>query len=337
MITRPFIRATTVGSLATAALVLAACGTTSSLEGESASSSAAGQSGSSQTLVIGSQDYYSNEIIAQAYALALEDAGYTVQRDLRIGQREVYMPELQAGKIDVFPEYTGNLLQYLDAKATQRTADEVHAALGKTMPKGLRVLDQAQASDQDSFVVTSDFAKQHNLKTIGDLAKVKDITLGGNSELKTRPYGPDGLKSTYDVTVNFTPIEDSGGALTVDALRRGQVQLVDIYSANPALASDDLVVLEDPKGLLLASHVVPVVSDRVDEGAVEVINKVSAAMDAKDLQLMNQRSEKEGTPAETIAKDWLASEKLLGGGSGASSGAPASGASTSQSAPAQSR
>ena len=55
----------------------------------------------------------------------LEDAGYDVEREFEIGQREVYMPELEAGEIDVFPEYTGNLLQYLDGDSEASTSEEV--------------------------------------------------------------------------------------------------------------------------------------------------------------------------------------------------------------------
>ena len=89
------------------AVALTACSTGKSLEGgEEAKGSAA-----SSKIVVGSQDYYSNEILAEVYAQALEGSGFTVERQLRIGQREVYMPELESGSIDVFPEYTGNLLQ----------------------------------------------------------------------------------------------------------------------------------------------------------------------------------------------------------------------------------
>ena len=55
------------------------------------------------TIVIGSQQYYSNTIIAEIYAQALESEGYTVQREFEIGQREVYASELEDGNIDVFP------------------------------------------------------------------------------------------------------------------------------------------------------------------------------------------------------------------------------------------
>ena len=134
----------------------------------------------STTLVVGSQDYYSNEILAEAYAQALEGAGFTVDRQMRIGQREVYMPELEAGSIDVFPEYTGNLLQYLDSDATARSTDEVYSALQTALPSGLRALEQAPATDQDSYVVTADFAAEHSLSSIGDLAGAGPLTLGGN-------------------------------------------------------------------------------------------------------------------------------------------------------------
>ena len=90
-----------------ATVALAGCASGDPLDGGST-----GDGESAETIVVGSQDYYSNEIIAEIYAQALEENGYTVDRQFRIGQREVYIPEIEDGAIDVFPEYTGNLLQY---------------------------------------------------------------------------------------------------------------------------------------------------------------------------------------------------------------------------------
>lgn len=56
-------------------------------------------------VIVGSQQYYSNEVIAELYAQAMEAVGLTVSRQYQIGQREVYVPELRAGNIDVIPEY----------------------------------------------------------------------------------------------------------------------------------------------------------------------------------------------------------------------------------------
>ena len=298
----------TMATIAASTLALAACGSAESVGGNaSTESSENGQT----TLVVGSQDYYSNEIIAEAYAQALEGAGFAVDRQMRIGQREVYMPELEAGSIDVFPEYTGNLLQYLDQNASARTSQEVYDALATALPMGLRALDQSPATDQDSYVVTSTFAAEHSVTSIGDLAGAGPLVLGGNSELETRPYGPMGLAQTYGVTVSFTPIEDSGGPLTIKALKDGDIQLANIYSSDPALAEGTLTVLEDPDGLFLASHVVPLASSRVNDDAAAVINRVSAAMDAEDLVEMNRASTVEQKSASQIAHDWLISEGLL--------------------------
>ncbi|GGF42060.1 glycine/betaine ABC transporter permease [Microbacterium sorbitolivorans] len=293
----------TVGLALFGAGALVACSSADPLDNS-------GGSDGGSALVVGSQDYYSNEIIAEIYAQALEAGGYDVDRQMRIGQREVYMPEIEDGKIDVFPEYTGNLLQYLDADATATESQAVYDALAEAMPDGVRVLEQSSASDQDSYVVTKSFADENGLTSIADLAGIDGLTLGGNSELEVRPYGPKGLKSVYGVDVAFTPIEDSGGPLTVKALRDDQVQLVDLYSADPALASGDLVTLEDPEGLFLASQVVPVVSDAVDDDAAAIINKVSAALTAEDLVALNAQSVDDESPAATIAEGWLADNDL---------------------------
>ena len=298
----------TMATIAASTLALAACGSAESVGGNA---STEGSDNGQTTLVVGSQDYYSNEIIAEAYAQALEGAGFAVDRQMRIGQREVYMPELEAGSIDVFPEYTGNLLQYLDQNASARTSQEVYDALATALPMGLRALDQSPATDQDSYVVTSTFAAEHSVTSIGDLAGAGPLVLGGNSELETRPYGPMGLAQTYGVTVSFTPIEDSGGPLTIKALKDGDIQLANIYSSDPALAEGTLTVLEDPDGLFLASHVVPLASSRVNDDAAAVINRVSGALTSTDLVEMNRASTVEQKSASQIAHDWLISEGLL--------------------------
>ena len=304
--TRTPRRSTAVGLalVAAAALSLTACGSDDPLS--------TGDKGG-DTIVIGSQDYYSNEIIAEAYAQALEAADIKVERDLRIGQREGYLPEIESGSIDLFPEYTVPLLQVWKPDTEARLADDVYAELEDAADeKGLRVLDQSPATDQDSYVVTRAFAEKYGLTTIDDLAKVTEkMTFGANSEAEDRPNGPKGLKKAYGVDVAFTPIEDGGGPLTVKALKDGSIQLAIIYTGDPSIKKNDLVTLEDTKGLFLASHVVPVASDDLSDKAVGIINKVSAAMSPEDLVDLDARSVDEELPAATIAKDWLEKEGLL--------------------------
>ncbi|CCE56466.1 MAG: glycine betaine ABC transporter substrate-binding protein [Corynebacterium casei] len=302
-------RVTAVAALAlTSIFALTACGTDSSpLEEDTATNG-----GGDETIVIGSQDYYSNEIIAEIYAQALENAGYDVDRQFRIGQREAYLPEIESGEIDLFPEYSGPVLQYWEPDTEARLPDDVFAALEEAAPEGLNVLEQSPATDQDSYVITQEFAEEWGIENVEDLSKVTEpMTLGANSEAEDRPNGPKGLEETYGVEVGFAPIEDGGGPLTVKALRDGDVQLAIIYTADPSIESNNLVSLEDTKGLFLSSNVVPLASDKVDEQATEIINEISAAMSPEDLVSLNNRSVTEQLPAADIAQDWLEERGLL--------------------------
>nr|WP_029069407.1 ABC transporter substrate-binding protein [Jonesia quinghaiensis] len=297
---------------AVATLTLAACGSSDTIDADPSADNTAGTGGGSEELVIGSQDYYSSEIIAEIYAQALEAEDYSVQREYRIGQREIYVGEIEDGSIDLFPEYTGPLLQFWEPDTEARLMDDVYDALVTAAPQGVSILDQSPATDQDSYVVTQEFADEYDLTTIADLANVtQDITLGANSELESRPNGPDGLKEYYGVDVGFTPIEDGGGPLTVKALQDGDIQLAVIYTADPSIDTNNLVTLEDPEGLFLASHVVPVASERVDADAQAIINSISAAMTPEILRELNARSVTDQSPAATIAADWLADTGMV--------------------------
>jgi osmoprotectant transport system substrate-binding protein len=288
---------------------LSACSTSNPL---SSGSSAAASSGSSGPLVVGSQQYYSNEIVAELYAQVLEKAGMQVTRQYQIGQREVYLPEVLKGSIDVFPEYNGNLLQYLDKTASVTDSASVQAALTKVLPSGLRVLTPAAASDQDTYTVTQAFSTQNGVTSLADLSKVnKKLTVAANSEFATRPYGPPGLKTDYGVDVTVIPVEDSGGPLTVKALTDGKADMADIYSASPSIVANNLVVLEDPKSLILPQNLVPLVSSRVDSSAADAINKVSAQLSADDLRKLNAQSVNEQKKSADIAKAWLSSKGLI--------------------------
>jgi osmoprotectant transport system substrate-binding protein len=298
---------------AASALALTGCGSSDPLGGGSSSPAAAGSGEGSpgEAIVVGSQQYYSNEIIAELYAQALEAKGFTVEREYQIGQREVYLPELESGAIDVLPEYSGNLLQYYDAEATASAPDDVHAALAEALPEGLRALPRAEATDQDSYNVTRAFAEEHSLVSLADLKNVDEpLTVAANSEFETRPYGPEGLKKTYGVDVSVVPVEDSGGPLTVKALVDGDVQLADIYSADPSIESQDLVTLEDPENLILPQNVTPIVSEALDDQAATVIEDVNAQLTAEELIGLNRQSEEEELSSADIAAAWLAEQGL---------------------------
>jgi len=291
--------------------LVAACGSGDPLADPDDSGADSG-SGSGTAIVVGSQAYYSNEIIAEAYAQVLENSGYTVERQFQIGQRDAYLQAMEGGEVQVLPEYTGNLLQFYAADTEERSPEDVAGALPDALPDGLAVLDYAEAQDADSYNVTTEFSESNGITSLADLGGYDGtITIGGNAELETRPYGPPGLSEFYGVDVEFTAIGDSGGPLTKDAIRDGTITMGDIYTADPDLASGEFVTLDDPEHMILAQNVVPLVSADLSEELADVLDPVSAALTTDALIQMNAASVNDEQDSATIATDWLTEEGLL--------------------------
>jgi osmoprotectant transport system substrate-binding protein len=121
-------------------------------------------------ITVGSANFPENEVLAEIYAIALEATGASVKTKLNIGSREKYLPAMLDGEIDLFPEYSGVLLQYFDKTATATSSAAVYAALQKAVPAKLTVLNQSQAQDADAIVVTKATADKYHLTSIADLA-----------------------------------------------------------------------------------------------------------------------------------------------------------------------
>lgn len=318
-------RRTLLGATGVAALALAACSDADPLDTadptlgpptDPDSESTGG--GATGTITVGSAGFAENEIIAELYAQVLEDAGFSVERRMQIGARDAYFTALQDGSVDLLPEYSGNLLQFVDAEASEADPDEIVAALGERMPDGLRALEASAAENKDSWCVTAEFSETNGVTSLADLAGFDGtLRLAGNPELAERPYGPPGLAEIYGVPaerMEFTPIDDGGGPLTVQALVAGDVDMADIYTTTPAISDEGFVVLEDPENMIIAQNVVPVASDKVPAEAEAVVNTVSAALTTEHLIAMNSRNQgdEKASPA-TIATDWLTEQGLLGG------------------------
>ena len=292
-------RLTTALAVGALGLTLAACG----------GDPTEGDKSASDTITIGSAAFPENEIIAEIYAQALEDKGIKVKKKLNIGAREAYIPALKNGEIDLLPEYTGNLLTYLDKSATATSAEDVEAALGDALPENLTILDAAPAEDKDSLNVTADFSKKEGVKSIADLKKVKGLKLAANPEFKERSYGIPGLEKVYGITgVKFTAISDSGGPATLKALLDGKVDVADIYSTTPSIIANKLVTLEDPKSLIAAQNVVPLINEKKASAKVEeVLNAVSKALTTEELLELNEKNQGEDkTAPAALAKEWVA-------------------------------
>ncbi len=273
------------------AVGLSACGGTNSNPLNTASSSTAGGASSAPasgtgTLIVGSANFPENALLAQIYADALTAKGVTTSTKLNIGSRELYIGALDDGSIDVIPEYSGNLARYFTkGQADISTPAAALASLKKALPSNLTVLQPSVAQDSDSICVTSATAQKYSLTSISDLAgHAQNMVIGGPPEFKTRVDGLQGLKRVYGLTFkDFKPL-DAAGALTVTALKNGQVQAANLFTTDPQVGANHFVVLQDPKHLFGAQNVIPLLrKDKVTDTITSTLNAVSAKLDTATL------------------------------------------------------
>jgi osmoprotectant transport system substrate-binding protein len=265
----------------------------------------------SDTVRVGSANFTENRLLAEIYATALSTKGVKVERQFGIGSRETYFPGLRDGSIDLIPDYTGNLLQYLDPQATATAPADVYAQVEQKLPPSLKVLQPSAAEDKDAVVVTRAFATQNNLRSIDDLARLcPTVTFGGPPEFQTRSYGVPGLQKNYGCTFKEFRALDSGGPLTVAALRDGTVQAADLFTTDTSIPSNDFVILSDPKSNFAAQQVVPLVNAaKLSNPAVaDTLNRVSSKLDTATLTDLNRRLDGPDKPdPQQVARDWLSS------------------------------
>ncbi|MCE7006119.1 ABC transporter substrate-binding protein [Kibdelosporangium philippinense] len=299
----------TLAGLATvvaAALALTACGGSSD---PLAGNNATGNPAPTDTIIVGSANFAESRLLAEIYAQALSAKGVKVDKKLGIGSRETYFPGIQDGSIDLVPEYTGVLLQYLNKQATATSSDEVYTELKKVVPQSLTVLDKAAAEDKDAVVITKETAAKYNAKSIADLtAHAGEITFGGPPEFQQRPDGIPGLKERYGL--NFKGYKSlEPGPITTKALLDGDIQAADIFTTDASIEANGFVVLDDPKNNFAAQNVIPVINTAKATDVVKTtLNKISAKLDTKALQDLNTKLAAPDKPdASKVAQDWLAS------------------------------
>ncbi|CAM4093276.1 ABC transporter substrate-binding protein [Nocardia ninae] len=291
-----------------AAMILSACGNSDPLASKGDCEG--------DGLIVGSANFPESETVAEIYAEVLRVNGFKVETKLNIGSREAYVPAVRQCAISVIPEYTGNLLQYLDKNATATSAADVDSALAKALGSELAIGTPAPGEDSDAVVVTKATAERWNLQSIADLAAHSaEVKFGAPAEFQERPGGLPGLKKNYNLDIapnNFVPIADGGGPATVRALVEGQVTAADIFTTSPAIPQNNLVVLADPKHNFAAQNVVPLFNAaKKSDKALAALNAASAKLTTAELIELNEAvSGSSKTEPKAAAAAWVAAQGL---------------------------
>lgn len=204
-----------------------------------------GAAGSGRSVVIGAANFSESATLSEIYAAVLRSAGYTAEVQT-IGNRETYLPALQTGQITLTPEYAATLAEFLNTSANGADAEPVASGDPDATVEALTTLGSeagltfgavSAAQDQNAFAVTSEFAEEHDVTTLSDLATAcgGGVVLAGPAECPERPFCQIGLEELYGITVSEFTSYDFG--LIGDAVRQGEASIGLVLSSDGSLAS----------------------------------------------------------------------------------------------------
>ncbi|MFD6170976.1 ABC transporter substrate-binding protein [Streptomyces coeruleorubidus] len=299
-------RRTLLGGLFAAASVpaLSACASgITSLDNQGTTSGGGSSKGG---VTIGTANFTENQVLGYLYAAVLTAAGVKTSVRPNLGTREILIPAIKGGDIDLLPEYQGALLHYLDAKATETEEGEMQNALAVALPAGLQVLPYGMAEDSDAFVVTRETAKQYGLTSLADLKKQNGrLVIGAAPEVKKRQVGVVGLKDVYGVEFKEFKSLDSSGPLVKGALKKGDVDVANLFTTDTDIQANDWVVLTDPENLIPGQHVVPLIADRKADSTVrKALARLGNVLTTAQLTELNRQVDKDKKDPEDVANTY---------------------------------
>jgi osmoprotectant transport system substrate-binding protein len=312
-------------------LVAAACGddedenggggeTTAQTQEPSGDQIQRNEANASTTITVGSKNFTEQKVLGEIYAQAFQAAGYKVRKSLDLGDEKTAQRALKQGEIDGYPEYTGTALLSLcgvetDAipKDPAQAFDETKACFAKD---GLTAFEPTPFTSSNEVAVTQETAERLGLQQISDLEKHdQDLTLYGSPECRERTDCLLGLRQTYGLRFDkFTPVDI---ALRHQVLERGNDVVSIVFTTDPQNKRENLVLLEDDKGMFPPYNSTFVVRDEVADQAgpdlPKVLEQVQSGLTDEVMQELNARVDLDKETAKEVATAYLQESQLVAG------------------------
>ncbi|MFM0590671.1 ABC transporter permease/substrate-binding protein [Streptococcus suis] len=273
---------------------------------------------STKQLVIAGKLGAEPEILINMYKLLIED-----QTDIKVeikpnfGKTSFLYEALKSGSIDIYPEYTGTITSTLLKNSPtdlSTNPEEVYAYAKEAILEQDGLMYLAPMAFQNTFAlaVTEDYAQKNGIEKISDLAKVQQTAVAGFSlEFNDREDGNIGLKNLYNLQLNVKTMEP---ALRYEAIKSGNVQIIEAYSTDSKVVTYKLKILEDDKQLFPPYQAAPLLSKETLEKYPEleqVLGVLAGKISTEEMTRMNYAVDVEGKSAEQVAREYLVQEGLL--------------------------
>jgi len=274
------------------------------------------------TLQVGSKRFTESYILGEIVAQAARGPGAAETMHQRgLGNTGILLNALEAGSIDVYPEYTGTIAREILKLDAVPSLAELNTRLAR---RGLAAGVPLGFNNTYALAMRAADARAKGITRIADLKSHPELRLGLSQEFLGRADGWPGLARAYGFDIAAPRGIDHG--LAYEAIAHGQVDVIDIYSTDAKLDKYQLTVLTDDAGLFPRYDAVLLYRADVPARfpkAWQALEKLEGRIDDATMRHLNARAELDGIDFAQVAADWLAQSAGRPGAEPATGAAPA--------------
>jgi osmoprotectant transport system permease protein len=263
-----------------------------------------GCSGKQKVVQVGSKAFTESAILGELVRHLAASTGAPAEHHARLGDTSKTWTGLLEGALDVYVEYTGTLSQEILAGERIRNPEQLRAALAE---RDVKMSKSLGFRNNYALGMREKVAAKRGIRTVSDLRKHPDLRLGLSHAFIERADGWHGLKRRYDL-----PFPTPGGmehSLAYQALARGTLDVIDLYTTDAEIVRYGLRVLEDDRGYFPSYEAVLLYRDDLDAkapGVVPALLRLEGAITERQMQEMNSRTNVDRVPESAVAADFLA-------------------------------
>ncbi len=257
---------------------------------------------SGKEVQVGSKRFTESYILGEIVRQTLVAHGVKATHKAGLGNTGILVAALDAGEIDVYPEYTGTIVREILKREGNVPLDELDRLLAS---RGLKVAVPLGFSNSYALAMREDEAVSRGIARVSDLAdpaRTRGLKLGLSNEFLARADGWPALKQTYALPQGTPSGLDHG--LAYDALADRKVDLIDIYSTDARIARDRLRVLDDDRRFFPSYEAVLLMRRDVD---VAPFASLRGAIDTPRMIALNGEAELDRVPFAEVAAGFVAS------------------------------
>jgi osmoprotectant transport system substrate-binding protein len=297
-------------------LLFSACGGSSTPPaGNEGEQQTEGEAKEKPKIVIGSKNFTEQLILGEMVALLCEDAGYPVERKMRLGGTGLVHESLVNGEVNVYVEYTGTgltaLLKEEPMYDPQAVYDKVKASYQEQW--NLVWLDPWGFNNTYTITMSKARAEELGVSKISDLKdKAGDMAIGATQEFIPRVDGLAGLQDKYGFKFKEARGMESG--VMYEALKEGKVDAISGFATDGRIPAFGFINLEDDQSYFPPYFAAPVVSGALleeDPAVADVLNKLANQLDDAEMGALNYEVDGNKKEPIDVARQFLKDNGLI--------------------------